>query len=128
MPRAPHLCAHLGCLERIPAGVRFCDEHRRQTAWLKTSGDERPDTGRRRHRKVRNEVLARDGYICQLRYDGCEQTASELDHVVAPAEGGETTMQNGRAACRSCHQRLSSSQGGHASAAARRGGYAVDDP
>jgi 5-methylcytosine-specific restriction enzyme A len=128
VPRAPHHCPgdNGRCLERIPAEQRYCDEHRRQVAWLKTTGDERPDTGRAEHRRIRDAVLARDGHICQLQYDKCEQVAVEMDHIVAKVDGGQTTVENGRSACRSCHKKRTNSQATAASAAARRGGYATD--
>lgn len=57
------------------------------------------------------EVLARDGWICQIcgiptpqRLRGtCEPDAPELDHIVALAAGGAHTRDNTQCACRRCN-------------------------
>jgi 5-methylcytosine-specific restriction protein A len=126
MPRAKHLCARIGCLERLPAGTSYCDEHR--SRWSKRSDQERPDTSRAEHRRVRDAALTRDGHQCQLRLDCCIGTATELDHIVSKADGGPTTAANGQAACKPCHARRSARQGGQASAQARRSGALQEDP
>lgn len=55
-----------------------------------------------RHRKQRARVLARDGYQCQLRLDGCSGRATQLDHMTPnPNPPDEQTQ----AACASCNQK-----------------------
>lgn len=48
-------------------------------------------------------MLNRDGWTCQLRYNGCEGTANIADHKIAVAFGGTTTLDNGQAVCSHCH-------------------------
>lgn len=54
-------------------------------------------------RQVRLRVLARDGYRCQLER-GCDRRATEVHHIVAPAEGGHPfAADNLQAACKPCN-------------------------
>jgi 5-methylcytosine-specific restriction enzyme A len=123
MPRAPKPCGSAHC-EALVRGRPYCDEH--ASRWRKRPEQDRPDTGRADHRRVREQVLARDGRRCQLRLAGCLGTADQLDHIVPKSQGGKTTVGNGVAACSRCHQKRSASQGGQASAAARRAGVEED--
>lgn len=53
---------------------------------------------------LRKLVLARDGYRCQLQLPGCKTTATQVDHIVGLAQGGEPwNPTNCRAACKSCN-------------------------
>ncbi|WP_189059734.1 HNH endonuclease [Longimycelium tulufanense] len=56
----------------------------------------------------RQQILRRDRYRCQLRWDGCLGTATEVDHV---RRGSDHRPTNLRAACRSCHAKKSSREG-----------------
>lgn len=55
--------------------------------------------------RTRRRVLARDMWVCQLQWPGCEGKATHVDHIVPRRFGGEDTDANLRAACRSCNQR-----------------------
>lgn len=60
-------------------------------------------------RKVRLVVLARDAGVCQIRSAKCTITATEVDHVISPLDGGAWyDTDNLRAACGPCN----SSRGG----------------
>jgi 5-methylcytosine-specific restriction endonuclease McrA len=54
--------------------------------------------------RTRRRILARDGYVCQLQWPGCEGAATHVDHIVPRRFGGEDVDANLRAACRSCNQ------------------------
>jgi 5-methylcytosine-specific restriction endonuclease McrA len=71
---------------------------------------------------VRKEALLRDGYVCQLQLPGCLGRATEADHIVSVADGGEHTLENARAVCKKCHRTRTAQHGGAASkrAAERR--------
>lgn len=61
-------------------------------------------TGTRAWRKLRLEVLQRDGYECQQRGPNCIGYASEVDHDANIAAGGpELDPANARAICSPCH-------------------------
>ena len=62
--------------------------------------------------RIRQQVLKRDGYACQLRYaDICVGKASQVDHIVQPEAAGGSDLANLRAVCRPCHARRTGRQG-----------------
>ena len=49
-------------------------------------------------------VLIRDRYRCKIHGDGCTGDATQVDHIISPAEDGPFfDMKNLRAACRHCN-------------------------
>ena len=56
----------------------------------------------------RSLILRRDRFTCQIRMDGCQEKASEVDHI-QPGDNHDPT--NLRAACSWCHGRKSSQEG-----------------
>jgi 5-methylcytosine-specific restriction protein A len=61
-------------------------------------------TGTRAWRKLRAEVLERDGHQCQVRGPNCIGYANEADHDANIAAGGaELDPANARAICNPCH-------------------------
>lgn len=55
-------------------------------------------------RKVRAEVLERDGWICQIRGPKCRVAATQVDHIVSWRAGGALyDPANLRAACQPCN-------------------------
>jgi 5-methylcytosine-specific restriction endonuclease McrA len=55
-------------------------------------------------RNIRLRVLARDGYLCQIRLPGCHVRANTVDHIVELADGGAVyAMSNLQAACTPCN-------------------------
>jgi len=69
------------------------------------------DTGRllwtAGYRRLRLAVLDRDGWACQIQGPRCTRAATEVDHIVARADGGAVyDPANLRAACRACNGRL----------------------
>jgi 5-methylcytosine-specific restriction protein A len=70
-----------------------------------------PKQQNRDHRKyhnvgwhaVRQFVLIRDGYRCQLGLQGCTMDANTVDHITEVASGGSDDPSNLRAVCASCH-------------------------
>lgn len=53
--------------------------------------------------RIERRVLKRDQGICQ--YEGCQNKATTVDHVVPLCQGGKSTWQNLVAACLSCNQK-----------------------
>jgi 5-methylcytosine-specific restriction endonuclease McrA len=54
----------------------------------------------RDYKRVRLQVLARDGYVCHY----CGQDATTVDHVIPIVKGGDPiSMDNMVAACRRCN-------------------------
>lgn len=55
-------------------------------------------------RRVRTEVLERDGGLCQVRLKGCTVEAAAVDHIIPVSDGGTLfDPANLRACCRSCN-------------------------
>jgi 5-methylcytosine-specific restriction endonuclease McrA len=105
MPTKP--CLDCGTLIRFQRGGRSasrCDEcasrHQRERDQRRGSASQRGyGEG---WRKVRAEVLERDGWQCQH----CGQPANTVDHLVSLAEGGSRLDPNNLVACCSdCNSR-----------------------
>ena len=59
-------------------------------------------------RRLRLFVLARDAYTCQIHGPRCKGYATEVDHVIARADGGDVwNPANLRASCHPCNMRQS---------------------
>jgi len=56
-------------------------------------------------RRVRQVVLERDGYVCQVRSPGCRRRADEVDRIVPIGAGGLLYDEgNCRAVCGVCNR------------------------
>lgn len=55
-------------------------------------------------------ALERDGYVCQLQYEGCTGEATEADHIIAVSVGGTDEVDNLQAACRNCNNKKSNKE------------------
>lgn len=55
--------------------------------------------------KVRLQILERDRWLCQIRRPGCTVKATDVDHIIAVAEGGShRDPRNLRASCQHCNR------------------------
>lgn len=55
-------------------------------------------------RRIRLEILERDGYRCQIRGPNCTKVADQVDHIIPAEQGGAPyEHSNLRAACRRCN-------------------------
>jgi 5-methylcytosine-specific restriction enzyme A len=60
--------------------------------------------GSRAWQTVRRQVLARDGFECQIRLPKCRGQATAVDHIVELEDGGSRyDLSNLQAACASCN-------------------------
>jgi 5-methylcytosine-specific restriction enzyme A len=133
MPRAPKTCSFVNydgtcCYETVPAGQRYCGEHRRSQSWAGAPTASTDATRSNAWRKLRLEVLVRDGWTCRIRGPKCIVQATDVDHIVEVSDGGaDLDPQNCQAACRPCHD---SKTGRHARARqlGRPPDYAADGP
>jgi 5-methylcytosine-specific restriction enzyme A len=63
-------------------------------------------------RDLRDAVLERDGYVCQVKLFGCDRVAVIADHITPRPKGvvgfnpAFDRLGNLRACCRACHPRL----------------------
>ena len=81
---APKPCRRAGCALLVYGGNGYCPSHQTdaQKDWVKAPG--KSGRGGRPWRRLRDQVLRRDGYICQC--DDCKQrlmplVAHEVDHI-----------------------------------------------
>ena len=64
--------------------------------------------GGRPWRRLRDQILARDGYMCQCpECNGLIKLANEVDHIIPVAKGGTDQPDNLQAINRGCHKRKS---------------------
>jgi hypothetical protein len=64
-----------------------------------------------RWQRVRIAVLERDEFRCRVRLKGCEGRATDCDHIIPPADGGDRWDEsNLRASCGFCNRSRASRQ------------------
>lgn len=98
--RAPVICSQPGCGNDKP-----CPEHQPKP-WA-GSNQRRPDALRGRALQQRNaRILRRDHHQCtaQTHAQGCDGTATEVDHVTELADGGTEDDSNLQALNTECHK------------------------
>jgi 5-methylcytosine-specific restriction endonuclease McrA len=80
--------------------------------WNKTRADRQRDNVvyGHRYRKARQECLERAAWQCQIRLEGCTVRATQADHEGGAANDPEHRTL--RAACESCHRKVTAQQGG----------------
>jgi 5-methylcytosine-specific restriction endonuclease McrA len=72
---------------------------------VRSRGAGKLHTGSKAWRAVRQRVLERDDFKCQLRLPGCKAVADEVDHSVPREVGGVLYDEaNLRASCGSCNR------------------------
>lgn len=87
---------------RGPRALQAQQQRAEGKAWVKVVAPRRM-TGRP-WRRLRQEVLERDHYLCQrCRRKGLVTEAAEVDHVVPLSEGGTDKPENLEAICSPCH-------------------------
>lgn len=56
-------------------------------------------------KRLREQVLRRDGYLCcECARQGRIKPASEVDHIVPVARGGDNSLSNLQSLCHECHR------------------------
>ena len=105
MPLRPQKpCNAQGC-NTLTRNARYCDEHAHLAKpWSTRKGSGR---GGRPWRRLRDQVLKRDHYICQC--EECKaldriRPAHEVDHIIPLAQGGTDFPSNLRAINHECHE------------------------
>jgi 5-methylcytosine-specific restriction endonuclease McrA len=105
MPRAPRRCpGDKGKCTNLIRNARYCDEHTKP--WGGERSRSSTVTSTAAWKRLRLEVLERDGYECQIRDIGCTVAATQVDHIVNTAAGGaELDPDNCQSACPPCNAR-----------------------
>ncbi len=100
-------CNAPGC-GALVRGARYCEKHQHlSAAWATSKRAERTGLSGRPWRRLRDQILRRDSYLCQC--DECKRLgrllpANEVDHVIPLSQGGSDSPDNLRAINRDCHR------------------------
>lgn len=104
--KPPHGCASPGCPELVRGAPR-CPAHTR--ALRAEAASLRPSAARRGYdatwRMIRLAHLRREPLCRFCAARGLVTAASEVDHIVALADGGTHAASNLRSLCKPCHSR-----------------------
>ena len=113
-PRPLKVCRHAGCQEltRDPSG--YCPKHKeaaeaRARKWKAEQDSQRESAYRRgygaRWRKLRAQILMDEPLCRECRKAGRIVPATDVDHIVARADGGTDDRSNLQPLCHACHSR-----------------------
>lgn len=107
MPKTP--CRAVGCPNLVSrADKGFCDKHAsHRHGWQKQQqGKNTTERGYgQAWRKLRQQVMERDGYLCQVcQKQGRLTQAQAVDHIINKANGGTDELTNLQAICHACHK------------------------
>lgn len=98
-------CCAPGC-GALVRGARYCQSHEHLAeAWATSKRAERTGLTGRPWRRLREKILKRDSYLCQycLQSSGRVTVATEVDHRLAVAFGGDDSESNLVSTCSNCH-------------------------
>lgn len=103
-PLKPCAAPQCGALVR---GQRHCDKHAHLSKPWATSRRSDKALAGRPWRRLREQILERDSYLCKC--DDCQNAgrarlAHEVDHIIPIARGGTDDPSNLRAINRDCHR------------------------
>lgn len=99
-------------LTRDPSG--YCPKHKdaaeaRARKWKAEQDSQRESAYRRgygaRWRKLRAQILMDEPLCRECRKAGCIVPATDVDHIVARADGGTDDRSNLQPLCHACHSR-----------------------
>lgn len=115
-----HPCAYSGCRQLIPVSKRYCEKHQYiqdqknkqyEKDYNQTRYERNPLTANyhtMRWKRLRENVLARDNYLCQeCLKKGLITQASQVDHLESAVTRPDLfwDMDNLDSKCASCHTR-----------------------
>lgn len=105
MPQRPLKPCRLVSCKSLTRNSGYCDEHAELgKAWVTRQGSGR---GGRPWRRLRDQVLRRDQYICRCEVCAASKRireATEVDHIIPLSQGGTDVMSNLRAINVDCHR------------------------
>jgi len=102
--RSPRPCRAKLCRNLTREKHGYCEEHADLAkAW--TRGRAGQGRGGRPWRRLREQVLQRDRYLCQEhKRQGKAVPATTVDHIKPKAEGGTDAASNLESLCGPCHE------------------------
>jgi 5-methylcytosine-specific restriction protein A len=102
MPNKP--CPSPRCHKMVTRAGR-CEDHQVEP-WLSSKGKSTAERGYGwKWKKVRLVALSRDSYLCQeCQRNGALSKATEVDHILNKARGGDDSLDNLESICKPCHK------------------------
>lgn len=102
MPFSPmKACNHPGC-GKLTKG-RYCEEHKPLHTWIHSK--ETPRLRGRTLQRERSRLFNEYPLCVECEKQGRVIAATQRDHIVPLAEGGQDTADNTQALCPSCHDK-----------------------
>ena len=102
-------CRKIGCAALVHSRYKggYCEAHQSErTGWKRSKRSQHAGLTGRPWRRLRAEILHRDSYVCQpCHRQGKLTPATEVDHIVNLASGGDDSRDNLEAICTPCHKR-----------------------
>lgn len=99
---APKPCGHAGCGKLVRDGSGRCDKHQ-STAWVKKPTATKRTTGRKLQ-AMRAALFQAQPLCVMCEAQGRVTLATQRDHIVPLAEGGQDTAGNTQGLCHDCHE------------------------
>ena len=101
--RPPRICRAPACRKGTTHKSGYCEEHQaNQKSWSNRKGSGR---GGRPWRRLREQVMNRDNWVCQVCLENGRVTpATQVDHIIPKSRGGSDSPSNLRAICGPCHK------------------------
>ena len=103
MPNAaPKPCGHPGCGKLVRDGSGRCQAHRSE-AWVKKPTAAKRITGRKLQ-SMRADLFKANPLCVECSKLGLVKLATQRDHIVPLAEGGQDVPENTQGLCDECHE------------------------
>jgi 5-methylcytosine-specific restriction protein A len=105
--RPPKPCAEPRCPTLVPAGQRFCPDHKREhyRRFNAARGTVKEQNYGNTWKKLRDYYIARNVLCVMCLSKGVTRAAEEVDHVTPRRHGGSDDTDNLQSLCKSCHSR-----------------------
>ncbi|WP_247620673.1 HNH endonuclease [Chromohalobacter moromii] len=93
------------CPRKTISANGYCEDHQHLVVAWQKSRQKSSGRGGRPWRRIRDRILQRDRYLCQLcERKGVITPANEVDHIVNRESGGSDAEWNLEAICTPCHK------------------------
>ncbi len=103
MPSFPSRpCTYAGCGRLVNDGTSRCEQHPHK-AWARTATPAPQRPSGRANQRLRRELFEREPLCVECKRRGRVSLATQRDHIVPLAEGGQDVAENVQGLCNECH-------------------------